>query len=90
MTRRMRSASSAEMFGTAHEQFSGNPLCEQQMDLHNNDVGRQVGSSGADCGSGCDPIRNSGLQTAPQGPCTPCGSGETEPFGGAGPRPPLI
>jgi nucleoid-associated protein YgaU len=35
----------AKMFGDAHEDFDGNPVDEKAMDLHNNEIGYEIGSS---------------------------------------------
>ena len=42
MVRRLRSEASAERWGTAHEDFSGNPAARQAMDLSNNRRGREL------------------------------------------------
>ncbi len=60
----------AKAFGDAHEfGDENNKLCERNMDLYNNAQGRSVGSSGADCASGCD---TRPLQEKPEGPCGRC------------------
>jgi len=62
----------AEQFGTGHEnQDPGYPLpLDRQMDLHNNVVGRRLGSPGADCGAACiEAVRSGRLRTI-RGPFT--------------------
>lgn len=42
MVRRLRSERAAERWGTAHEEFAGNPVVRKAMDLFNNARGREL------------------------------------------------
>ena len=72
MTQKM-GASQAQKFGDSHENYPDNPICEKNMDLFNNAVGRGLGAGNprGDCGAMCS---GANMQVAPQGSCAPCGT----------------
>jgi RHS repeat-associated protein len=67
----------AKKFGDAHENYPGNPSCDKDMDMHNNEQGRKVTGS-TTCDSHCD---SAPLQKWRK--CQPCG---LDPWGNA-PKP---
>ena len=61
----------AKKFGDGHEEWPGNPKCEKDMDLANNETGRNLGAANptGDCSSLCG---SAPLQNSPGPDCTPC------------------
>lgn len=68
-------ASQAEKFATAHENSNPSPIpFDDQMDLHDNVIGRGLGTPGADCAAACASAVSSGLlRTVRQPPAVPTG-----------------
>ena len=82
-------ASEAEKFGTGHENSGPSAVpFDNQMDLHNNSVGRSLGGPGADCAAACASAVASGQlrtirgpQTRPPSPVTtPCIGPSNQPW----------
>ena len=61
-------ASEAKKFGDSHEESPNQPKCEKEMDLYNNNIGRNLGASNpkGDCGALCD---GAPLQKKPKDCC---------------------
>ncbi len=70
MAQEMR-ATEAEKFGTGHENSSPSAIpFDNQMDLHNNTIGRDLGTPGANCDTECMTAVTSGLLRTIRGPHT--------------------
>lgn len=67
--------SQAEKFATAHENSNPSTIpFDNQMDLHDNVIGRSLGTPGADCEAECKSAVSSGLlRTVRQPPTVPTG-----------------
>lgn len=62
-------ASRAEQFATAHENDGPSPIpFDNQMDLHDNSIGRGLGKPGIDCISACNNALKSGRLRTIRGP----------------------
>ena len=67
----------AKAVGDTHERCVPTPPDERAMDLYNNNIGRRLGTAGADCNAPCFAAGQDGtLQTSPGGipPSIPYGS----------------
>jgi outer membrane protein OmpA-like peptidoglycan-associated protein len=64
-------AAEAEQFGTGHENSGPSAIpFDNQMDLHDNSIGRGLGTPGADCSEVCLAAVTSGLLRTVRGPDT--------------------
>jgi outer membrane protein OmpA-like peptidoglycan-associated protein len=69
MAQEMGSASEAEKFGTAHENSKPSPIpFDDNIDLHNNSIGRGIGAGGGDCEAGCLAALSAGRLRTIRGP----------------------
>lgn len=63
-------ASEAKKFGDSHEEFKGNPKCEEQMDKSNNATGRGLGANNSN--GSCTKLCSNAKLVLIQGSCTGC------------------
>ena len=69
MTQEMGSAGEAEKFGTSHENSNPSPIAnDDNMDLHNNSIGRGIGAAGGNCEAECLAARLAGRLRTIRGP----------------------